>query len=71
MLETALRPDELLTEVRVPVAPRSAYVKVPNPASHYAMASASRCRATAASAARIGVTGAAPVAFRSAGAEAL
>lgn len=71
MLETELRPDELLVEVRVPAAPRSAYVKMPNPASHYAIvgvAAAVEGDGTV-RAARIGVTGAAPVAFRAAAAE--
>jgi carbon-monoxide dehydrogenase medium subunit len=72
MLETALRPDEILTEVSVAVSPRSAYVKFPNPASHYAITGvgvALQGNGTVTSA-RIGVTGAAPLAFRSAGAEA-
>lgn len=72
ILETALRPDEILTEVSVAVSPRSAYVKFPNPASHYAIAGvgvALQGNGTV-TGARIGVTGAAPLAFRAAGAEA-
>ena len=72
MLETAIEPNELLTEVRVKVAPRSAYVKFPNPASHYAItgvAAAVEGNGNT-SAARIGVTGAAPIAYRASGAEA-
>ena len=72
MLETALRPDEILTEVSVGVSPRSAYVKFPNPASHYAITGvgvALQGNGTV-TAARVGVTGAAPLAYRSAGAEA-
>jgi carbon-monoxide dehydrogenase medium subunit len=43
ILTTALQPDEILTEIRVPVfAPRtgSAYEKFPNPASRYAIVGA-------------------------------
>lgn len=71
LLETALQPDEAITAVIVPAAPRSSYVKFPNPASHYAI-----CGVAVAlqgdgstSSARIGVTGAAPVAFRAMAAE--
>ena len=72
LLETALEPNELLTEVRVKVSPRSAYAKFPNPASHYALAGVAAAvegNGTV-SAARIGVTGAAPSAYRASGAEA-
>src|SRR4051812_13959167 len=37
LLTTALHPDEVITEVHVPAAPKSAYVKFENPASGYAM----------------------------------
>ena len=37
MLDADLAPNELVTEIRVPSAARSAYVKMPNPASHYAI----------------------------------
>jgi carbon-monoxide dehydrogenase medium subunit len=40
LLATAIAPDEILTEVRFPLQPAktgSAYVKVPNKASHYAI----------------------------------
>jgi carbon-monoxide dehydrogenase medium subunit len=37
MFATALEPGELITEVRLPIAERAAYVKFPNPASRYAM----------------------------------
>jgi carbon-monoxide dehydrogenase medium subunit len=73
LLETALRPDEILTAVTVAVTPRSAYAKFPNPASHYAVAGV--CAAVqgngAVTAARIGVTGAAPSAYRATAAEAV
>jgi carbon-monoxide dehydrogenase medium subunit len=71
MLETALRPDELITSVSVAVSPHSAYVKFPNPASHYAITGV--CVSVqgngTVSSARIGVTGAAPMAFRATAAE--
>jgi carbon-monoxide dehydrogenase medium subunit len=72
LLTTALEPDEILTAVTVAVAPRSAYVKFPNPASHYAIAGvgvAVQGNGTV-SGVRIGVTGAAPTAYRATGAEA-
>jgi carbon-monoxide dehydrogenase medium subunit len=72
MLETALAPDELLTEVRVKATPRSAYAKYPNPASHYAIAGVAAAIEGngSVSGARVGVTGAAASAYRAAGAEA-
>jgi carbon-monoxide dehydrogenase medium subunit len=71
LLETALQPEEMLTEIRVPVAPRSAYLKMPNPASHYALAGvavALQGNGTISSA-RVGVTGATFYAYRAAAAE--
>ncbi len=65
--ESAVRPDEILTEVRVPANPRSTYEKAPNPASHYALAGVA---VSLGAQARIGVTGAAAVPFRAAQAEA-
>jgi carbon-monoxide dehydrogenase medium subunit len=72
MLETAVQPDEILTSVSVAVSPRSAYVKYPNAASHYAITGvgvALQGNGTV-TGARIGVTGAADLAFRASGAEA-
>jgi len=72
LLTTALEPDEIITAVTVAVSPRSAYVKFPNPASHYAIAGvgvAVQGDGTV-SAARIGVTGAAAMAYRATAAEA-
>ncbi|HWO73573.1 MAG TPA: FAD binding domain-containing protein, partial [Dehalococcoidia bacterium] len=71
LFETGLEPDELITAVRVMPSPRSAYAKFPNPASHYAIAGVAVALAGdgAVSSARIGVTGAAPTAFRANGAE--
>ena len=72
LLTTALEPDEIVTAVTVAVSPRSAYVKFPNPASHYAIAGV--CAAVTGDgtigSARIGVTGVAPMAYRASGSEA-
>lgn len=72
LLTTALEPDEIVTSISVAVSPKSAYVKFPNPASHYAITGV--CAAVegdgTVSAARIGVTGAAPSAYRASAAEA-
>jgi carbon-monoxide dehydrogenase medium subunit len=72
LLTTALEPDEILTAVTVAVAPRSAYAKFPNPASHYAIAGVGVAVQGngSVSSARIGVTGAAPTAYRATAAEA-
>ncbi len=71
LFSTALRPDEILVEVRVPPFPTrtgSAYLKFPHPASGFAVVGVAavvtldgkgRCER-----ARIGVTGVAPVAYR-------
>jgi carbon-monoxide dehydrogenase medium subunit len=67
MLEADLQPNELVTEIRVPASSKSAYVKMPNPASHYAIVGVAAVQANGGT--RIGVTGAAPVAFRAANAE--
>jgi aerobic carbon-monoxide dehydrogenase medium subunit len=71
MLETAVQPNELITSISVAVSPSSAYAKFPNPASHYAITGV--CAAVTSngtvSSAKIGVTGAAPMAFRATGAE--
>ncbi len=65
-------PDELITEISVAVSPRSAYIKFPNPASHYAITGVSvslRGNGTIGDA-RVAITGAAPLAFRATAAEA-
>ena len=71
LLETALEPDELLTTIRVKAAPRSAYAKLPNPASHYAIVGVAVALEGngSVSSARIGVTGAANNAYRATAAE--
>ncbi len=72
LLETALEPDELITTVEVKAAPRSAYAKLPNPASHYAIVGVAVALQGEGSSgtARIGITGAANSAYRASGAEA-
>ena len=73
LLETAVQPGELITEVRFPEMRRSAYEKFPNPASHYAttgVAVGLTGNGTVTSA-RVGVTGAAGSAFRAKAAEAV
>jgi carbon-monoxide dehydrogenase medium subunit len=75
LLETALEPHEVLTEVRVPIpgaGSGSAYAKFPNPASHYAVVGVAAridIEGGAVREARIAVTGAADVAYRSTAAE--
>jgi carbon-monoxide dehydrogenase medium subunit len=71
VLETAVQANEVISEITVPAARRSTYVKFPNPASHYAICGVAAAVQDngAAGAVRIGVTGAAPVAFRATSAE--
>lgn len=72
MLETAVQPNELITSISIAVSPTSAYAKFPNPASHYAITGvcASVTGNGTVSSAKIGVTGAASMAFRATAAEA-
>jgi carbon-monoxide dehydrogenase medium subunit len=77
VLTSAVGPDEIVTEIRIPVPGAKsggAYQKVPNMASHYAIAGVAaqvklgadgRCESVG-----IGVTGAAGVPFRASDAEA-
>ncbi|HVE79348.1 MAG TPA: xanthine dehydrogenase family protein subunit M [Gemmatimonadaceae bacterium] len=76
LLETALRPGEIITEVRIPLPPArtgSAYAKLPHPASRYAVVGVAAVitadGAGKVTAARIGVTGIGPHAFRAGAAE--
>ncbi|MDR5810415.1 xanthine dehydrogenase family protein subunit M [Caballeronia sp. LZ019] len=62
MYETALEPDELITAVEFPLAERAGYEKFRNPASHFALVGV--FVAKLADGVRVGVTGAAPSAFR-------
>ncbi|MBI3998467.1 MAG: xanthine dehydrogenase family protein subunit M [Armatimonadetes bacterium] len=70
LMATALRPDELLIEISLPTAQRvgAAYMKMPNPASGFALAGVAasvaldgdgRCRHV-----RVGITGVASAAYR-------
>ncbi|HEY7356726.1 MAG TPA: xanthine dehydrogenase family protein subunit M, partial [Ktedonobacterales bacterium] len=77
VLTTALQPDEVLTEVRVPALKAgqgSVYVKHPHPASHYAVvgvaAVVTRDASGNCTGCRIGITGAGPKAVRARTAEA-
>ncbi len=67
LLETQARPDEILTEIRVPAAPKSVYLKHPNPASHYAIVGVAAARRNGSI--HIGVTGAAATPYRATAAE--
>jgi carbon-monoxide dehydrogenase medium subunit len=62
MFETALAADEIITAVSFPTAEKAAYMKFPNPASRYAIVGV--FVAKNGSTVRVGVTGAAPSAFR-------
>ena len=72
MFETALGPNELLTQIAFDAAPSSAYVKFHHPASHYAVvgvAAVLKLAGGAIASARIAVTGIGDAAFRSSAAE--
>lgn len=76
MLTTALLPDEILREIRVPLPPHGtgqAYTKVPHPASGFAVVGVAVTLARGADGncqgAGVGVTGAAAKAYRAAGVE--
>lgn len=62
LFETALEPDEIITQVRFPVPDQAHYIKFRHPASGYAVAGVmvSRTKGKV----RVGVTGAGPCAFR-------
>jgi len=76
LFATALAPDEIVTEIRFPLAPSrtgSSYQKVPNKASHYAIVGVAtvvtldgdgKCQS-----ARVGVTGTSGTAYRATEAE--
>jgi len=75
-LQSALEPDEILTEVRLAVPPArsgSAYRKFEQPASHYALVGVAALVTLAedgtVARCRVGVTGVGPVAYRAAGVE--
>ena len=68
LFETALEEGEIITSVEFPVPARAAYAKFPNPASRYAIVGVMVAEVNGA--ARVGVTGAGPCAFRCAELEA-
>ncbi len=62
MFETALEEDEIITTVRFPIPKRSVYMKLPNPASRYAIVGV--MVAETHDGIRVAVTGAASSVFR-------
>ena len=62
LFETALEPGEMIVSVSFPVPTAAAYVKMPNPASRYAIAGVFVARFP--DGVRLAVTGAGPSAFR-------
>jgi aerobic carbon-monoxide dehydrogenase medium subunit len=62
MFETALGADEIITAVSFPIPEKAAYMKFPNPASRYAIVGS--FVAKTGNAVRVGITGAAPCAYR-------
>jgi carbon-monoxide dehydrogenase medium subunit len=62
LFETALAPGEIVTKVRFPIPRAAAYVKLPNPASRFALVGVFVARF--ADRARVAVTGAGPCVFR-------
>jgi len=69
MFETALKKDEIITAVHFPIPKKAAHQKFPNPASRYAMVGIFVSQ-DGKGKARVGVTGAAPCAFRASDIEA-
>lgn len=67
MFETALEEGELITAVTFQRPQRAAYIKFPNPASRYAMVGVFASQGP--DGVRVGITGAAPSAFRFTAAE--
>ena len=68
LFETALEPDEIITEVRFPIPEAAGYCKLRQPASRFALVGVFVARS--ASGVRVAVTGAAPSVFRFSQAEA-
>jgi carbon-monoxide dehydrogenase medium subunit len=62
LFETALQPGEIITAVRFPIPQAAAYCKYSQPASRFALVGVFVART--AGGARVGITGAAPCAFR-------
>jgi aerobic carbon-monoxide dehydrogenase medium subunit len=73
MFDTALEPNEVLTQIAFDAAPNSAYVKFHHPASHYAVvgvAAALEVDGGWISSGRVAITGIGDSAFRASGVEA-
>ena len=68
MFETALNADEIVTTVDFPVPFKAAYIKIPNPASRYAIVGAFVALFPKKDV-RVAITGAAPSVFRAKGIE--
>lgn len=65
MFETAVKPDEILCEIRVPaIGASAAYVKTEQKASGFALCGVAAIVDPAAKRVRVGITGVAPVAYR-------
>lgn len=76
MLTSAIEPDEILTEIRIPLPPArsgGAYMKMDHPASHYALCGVAAVltlgEGDKISEARVAVTGVGPKAYRATGVE--
>ncbi len=70
MLQTALKPDEILAEIRVPATARSvAYVKMEQKASGFALVGVAAVIEKDRRAVRVGVTGVAPAPYRASAVE--
>ena len=69
MFTTALKKDEIITAVHFPIPKKAAHQKFPNPASRYAMVGVFVSQ-DGKGKTRVGVTGAAPCAYRAADIEA-
>jgi carbon-monoxide dehydrogenase medium subunit len=62
LYETALAEDEIITSVSFPIAKKAAYVKFPQPASHFALVGVFVAQTS--NGVRVAVTGAGPCVFR-------
>ncbi len=62
MFETALNEGELITEIRYPIPEAAGYIKLPNPATRYALVAV--MAAKFGNTVRVAVTGAGPCVFR-------
>ncbi|MGH7326908.1 MAG: FAD binding domain-containing protein, partial [Polyangiaceae bacterium] len=72
MFETALEHNAVLTQIEIASAPKSAYVKFPHPASHYAVVGVAcnlKLKGPQIAEARVAVTGVGDSAFRAANVE--